>query len=149
MDGGGVEPLGGSIGSKLAVGDEEPHIWAAKLGQRRWRWWPYPCMPAQKINEKANAELERCANDQQNEGVSTAAGVAPALTYAEEISIASAINRLYEMAPDAVTKRERVVEVLPMRARDDKGAPVRELPAHEGHAGAEPRVHCRFRRCCR
>ncbi len=97
-------------------------------------------MPARKINEKANAELERCANEQQNEGGSTAAGVAPALTYAEEISIARAINRLYKMVPDAVTKRERVVEVLPIRARDDKGAAVRELPAHERHAGAEPRV---------
>jgi hypothetical protein len=97
-------------------------------------------MPAQKINKKANAELERCANEQQNEGGGTAAAVALAFTYAEEISIARAINRLYKMVPNAVTKRECVVEVLPIRARDDKCPPVRELPAHERHARAEPRV---------
>ena len=61
-------------------------------------------------------------------------------TYSEKISIARAISRWYEMIADTVSESERVVEVLPIRACDDKGPPVRELPAHERHARAEPRV---------
>ena len=61
-------------------------------------------------------------------------------TYAEKISIARAIRRLYEMIADAVSESERVVEVLPVGARDYKCAAVRELPPHEWYARAEPRV---------
>ena len=44
------------------------------------------------------------------------------------------------MIADAVSESERIVEVLPVRASDDEGAAVRELPPHEGYARTEPRV---------